>query len=437
MKAVAREARLIVPAVLALFVGVGILSVFLLQGESSRNRILVEYEADRMAASLADTFRVQGQVDEGTLDPRVRGFALYDVDGDALVRVGQAPTALDFDVVRPGFDYDLGHNLLVLERIMGMGGPGMMGPGGHQGSLPPMMRGGSMGGHFGGSRGAGPGIRAAPGGPAGGLFLSMDISSFRRSQVLYGAAAVASPFVVAGLAAVFLLLLASNIRHRRRAQEQETLARLGEGARTLAHEIRNPLAAIRIQTGLLRKSPGEDPGARLNAIDEEVQRLSLLSRRVSDFLKNPSGDPVQIPVDTFLRDLAARLAPAPAYRAEPGATAAVVRFDADMLRSVVENLVRNAYESYPESAVVREAELALTRDRGSVVISVRDRGKGIPADLVEKVFDPFYTDKVQGSGVGLSLSRRFVEAAGGSLRLLAREGGGTEARITLPPGGTR
>ena len=149
----------------------------------------------------------------------------------------------------------------------------------------------------------GPGPSGARGGPAGALFLSMDISSFRRSQLLYRAAAVVSPFVVAGLAALFFSLLASNIRHRRRAQEQETLARLGESARTLAHEIRNPLSAIRIQTSLLRKKIPGRCVRPLDAIDEEVERLSLLSRRVSDFLKNPRGSPRQIALEGFFGSL--------------------------------------------------------------------------------------------------------------------------------------
>ena len=88
-------------------------------------------------------------------------------------------------------------------------------------------------------------------------------------------------------------------------------------------------------------------------------------------------------------------------------------FDGDLLRSVMENLVRNAHESYPDADGRCDVEVALLREKTSVVIAVRDRGKGIPPELLEKVFDPFFTDKVHGSGVGLSLSRRFVEAAGG------------------------
>ena len=138
----------------------------------------------------------------------------------------------------------------------------------------------------------------------------MDITSYYRQRTLSLGAAALAPFAVAGIAALFLSLLASNIRHRRRAEEQETLARLGESARTLAHEIRNPLGAIRIQTGLLRKRIPAADSSQLDVIDEEMERLSLLSRRVSDFMKNPRGSPQRILVEDFLRELAAK-PPAP------------------------------------------------------------------------------------------------------------------------------
>jgi two-component system sensor histidine kinase HydH len=80
-------------------------------------------------------------------------------------------------------------------------------------------------------------------------------------------------------------------------------------------------------------------------------------------------------------------------------------------------------------------EIALSREGGRITIAVRDKGKGIPGELLKKVFDPFYTDKIHGSGIGLPLARRFVEAAGGTLTLAPRTGGGTEARVVLPAGG--
>ena len=442
MKASSRETRFTVAAFLVLFVGLGILSVFLLAGESNRARILVEYETDRAASTLAETYRAEGSLDQEKLDPRIRGFGLYNPDGQPLIRTGNSPAALDLESARPGFSYDAARGVLTLQRIFGMSGPGMMGPGPERG----MMGGGMMNGRaWDGPGGFRPPRRsgrlgATPGGmfhgPAGALFLSMDISAYYRSQTVYRAAAVAAPFGVAGFASVFLFLLFSNARHRHRAQEQETLARLGESARTLAHEIRNPLGSIRIQTGLLRKKMPGTASAQLDAIDEEVERLSLLSRRAADFLKNPQGSPQRLVLHEFLSDLVPRL-PAPvAYEASDDARGSTVSFDGELLRSVVENLVRNAQESYPEHDGGRGVEISLFREKGSAVIAVRDRGKGIPPELTEKVFDPFFTDKVHGSGVGLSLSRRFIEAAGGTLVLQPRHGGGTEARVTLPEGGT-
>ncbi|HYW85334.1 MAG TPA: ATP-binding protein, partial [Spirochaetia bacterium] len=426
MKTSSNETRFLVPGVLVLFAGLAVLAVFLLIGESRRAGILVEYEADRLASSILDSLRFAGSLDTGALDSRVRGFALYDSTGRALARQGNAPELSDVAEARSGFSYDSPHRLLTLVRVLGMGGPGMrgmMGPRG--GGMPGLSQ------RPGSGRGPGPGQEPGPGqgpGPLGlfhspiVLYFSMDITSYYRQQFLYRAAALLAPLTVAGIAALFLSFLAASIGQRRRAEERETLARLGESARTLAHEIRNPLGAIRIQTGLLRKRIPASDSSPLNAIDEEVERLSILTRRVADFMKNPRGIPQRILVQDFLRELSGKL-PAPfVFTTGTEQSQMKMRFDPELLRSVVENLVRNGRESYDEGSGDQRVEVDLSQEKGRVVISVLDRGRGIPPDLSEKVFDPFFTDKVHGSGVGLSLSRRFVEAAGGTLTLLPRRG---------------
>ena len=264
-------------------------------------------------------------------------------------------------------------------------------------------------------------------------FLSMDIGGFYRTRTLYGAATVLAPLLVAGLAAIFLALVISNVRYRRRAEEQETLARLGESARTLAHEIRNPLGAIRLQTGLLRKKMPVGTLRELDVIDEETERLNVLARRVGDFLKSPGGTRQVVDLGEFLPDLARRFPwPVQVDAAMPHWR---VAFDRELLRSVIENLVRNAWESYDDGTESRFVEISLSREAARIVIAIRDCGRGIPRGMQEKVFDPFYTDKIHGSGIGLPLARRFVEAAGGTLTLAPRGGGGTEARVALPEGG--
>jgi two-component system sensor histidine kinase HydH len=96
---------------------------------------------------------------------------------------------------------------------------------------------------------------------------------------------------------------------------------------------------------------------------------------------------------------------------------------------VLENLIRNALESGgPEDAV----GAAIIRNSGGLCITVFDRGKGIPPANLSRVFDPFFTSKSTGTGIGLSIVKRFVEAVYGSVVLEQREGGGTVAKVFLP-----
>ena len=183
-----------------------------------------------------------------------------------------------------------------------------------------------------------------------------------------------------------------------------------------------------MQAGLIRKKTRGEADRELDAIEEETERLNVLTRRVGDFLRNPLGSPELIELPTFLRDLAGRM-PHPLLLA-PELPRLAVLFDRELLRSVMENLARNAHESYGSEG--GEVEVSLFREAGRVVVAVSDRGPGIPAEARGRVFDPFYTSKTQGSGIGLPLARRFVEAAGGHLSLLPREGGGTQARVALP-----
>jgi signal transduction histidine kinase len=423
-----RESRLIVVSVIVLFAALAGLSASLIAGESRRARILTEYEADRIASVLGETARARrvGKV-EG-LDERIIGFGLYKPDGSLVAGFGELPPALSGVEARPSFDYDQGKRRLALTRPLGGGGPGgpflramrqrMLGMSpGMQGMAPPLDRGMGQGSGF--------------------VYLLLDIAGYYRRRALLSAAAVLVPLIVTALAALFLRLLAANTRYRRAARERETLARLGESARTLAHEIRNPLGAIRIQAGLMRQRlPGGD-WPELGAIEEETDRLSALSRRVGDFLKNPRGDPEAIELGPFLEELARRSPQAPRFvdgrPPERAAQRLRVAMDPALLRSAVENLLRNAAESYDEAAGGEvELELSAPSSGGRVAIVVRDRGRGIPEAELEKVFDPFYTDKIQGQGIGLPLARRIVEAAGGSLELANRPVGGLEARIRLP-----
>jgi two-component system sensor histidine kinase HydH len=203
---------------------------------------------------------------------------------------------------------------------------------------------------------------------------------------------------------------------------------LGTAASTLAHEIKNPLLSIRLQTGILDKLYSSQGREELSIINEEVDRLSALTYRVNDYLREAKGKPAPV----YLRELLAETSRRICGRdiVVPGTAAdAAALADPERLRSVFENLIRNALES---GGPPEKIEASVSRSGGSVTVVVGDRGGGIAEGDLGRVFDPFFSRKSTGTGIGLSISRRFVEAAGGSIVMANREGGGAEARITLP-----
>jgi two-component system sensor histidine kinase HydH len=112
----------------------------------------------------------------------------------------------------------------------------------------------------------------------------------------------------------------------------------------------------------------------------------------------------------------------------------MIYMDADRTRSVIENLIRNALES---GSPPGELGASVIRSGGSLTIAVYDRGRGIDPGDLKRVFDPFFTSKSTGTGIGLSISKRFVEAAGGTITLENREGGGIIASIVMEEWGVK
>jgi len=106
--------------------------------------------------------------------------------------------------------------------------------------------------------------------------------------------------------------------------------------------------------------------------------------------------------------------------------------DTDRFRSALENLIQNAWESISNIEAVEPVKVRASSIGKKIVIEVWDRGEGLSGKELNRLFDPFYTTKTKGFGIGLFLSKRFVEAAGGTLKVEPRDGGGTIARITLP-----
>lgn len=238
---------------------------------------------------------------------------------------------------------------------------------------------------------------------------------------------------IVALTVLFLVVLnmySANRRYRMELQKNQGLAKLGAAARTLTHEIKNPLSAMTIQSALLKKMLPEEYHEDLRVMDSEIQRLTNLTNRVSEFLKNPLGTPVELELVSYITNIASLFA-MPIEVNTDGLEKVYVNFDADRARSVFENLIKNATESTQDRDPQVSVEIRKGR-KDSVVVKVLDRGDGLAKESKDKIFDPFYTTKINGSGIGLSISREFVTAVGGTLKLYDREGGGTVAEVVLP-----
>jgi len=222
-----------------------------------------------------------------------------------------------------------------------------------------------------------------------------------------------------------------NTQYKKKLEQQSELEKLGEIARTLAHEIKNPLGAMKIQTAYLQRTLGEKAHEGLSILDEEISRLNLLTQRISDFVRDPIGFPEEIELSGFI-DEVVRKYKATINLSMENSGNCMVLFDRERLRSIVENLITNAIESYGDSGENTgqvSVDIRVFHEKGKIALEVLDTGKGIPKIGQAKIYDPFYSTKTKGSGIGLAITKRFVEAMGGSINLLPRETRGTCAKI--------
>ncbi len=261
------------------------------------------------------------------------------------------------------------------------------------------------------------------------LYLVMDGSAYHARIV---GIRFLGFFATLVLCVLFLLLLRfylSNLSFRQMLTRQENLVSLGQAARTLTHEIKNPLSAIKLQLAILKKTLPAQQMGRIAVLDSEIDRLVQLTNKVSDFLRNPVGSPTVVDLGDLFLQLGNTYGRNIPVKVEGKAR---VLMDVDRARSLFENLLKNALESTFDGRDP-QVEVSIHQDKRHMVhVKVADRGDGISKENEKKIFDPFFTTKIHGSGIGLAISRQFVKARGGKLTLSNREGGGAVAEVVIP-----
>jgi signal transduction histidine kinase len=260
-----------------------------------------------------------------------------------------------------------------------------------------------------------------------------------------------SVVLVVVLAMMLLLLLyrgmIAPLRHQlieshRTLERQEKLASLGSLAAGVAHEIRNPLTAIRFRLFSLKRAlPGNDSESEdMTVIASELDRLE---RIVEDFLRfaRPSEpEPVKVPAQRLLQEVRTLMAPQLAKQQITlnleDSELLWIRADPQQIKQVMINLIQNAADSIERDGDITlrvRQERAPNRQReGLAALEVSDTGKGIPPELEKRLFDPFFTTKAGGTGLGLSIAARIVEKHGGLIRCANRSGEGATFSVVLP-----
>ena len=247
------------------------------------------------------------------------------------------------------------------------------------------------------------------------------------------------------LATTFNTLTDSIARFQREVSQKERLSALGRLSTVIAHEIRNPLMIIKTALHTLRQPDVEQSrrGEAVADIDDEVARLNRVVNEVLDFARPIRFERMPADINLVCREsaAAAQAASGPAVHLDLAASLPTVTTDAERLRVALVNLIvnaRHAAEAHTPApdAVGYDAAVVVstcaTDDRVAIVVA--DRGAGIaPADL-PRVFDPYFTTKRGGTGLGLPIARNIVEGLGGVLSITSQPGRGTEIRIELPVG---
>ncbi len=277
--------------------------------------------------------------------------------------------------------------------------------------------------------------------------LSRQARHRKRDGTVIQVEVTSRPFAYAGRPALFVL--ANDITERLRAEEElrqmqarlahnEKIAALGRVAAQIAHEVKNPLAglllyAMHLQTKTAGKL-AEGEAALVAKIIETIKHLTNTVEQVSDFARPVRLNLSRTDLNRVVEDVLQLLRPqltsnriAPRLSLRAGGAWGL--FDSSALRAALMNLMLNAVQAMPDGGT-----LAVTTDvrGGRVTLELADTGTGMTPEQVEQIFEPFYTTRRQGLGLGMPYARKVLEQHEGRIAVESRPGAGTTVRVELP-----
>jgi len=227
---------------------------------------------------------------------------------------------------------------------------------------------------------------------------------------------------------------------RLREVEAAELRAFRELARQVAHELKNPLTPMRFAIQRLAKDAAPQTRDLIEILDAESARIERMARDFSDLGRLPEGPPAPVDLGELLEELARGGAPdGIRVRVEHPPEPLRVTGHYEPLRRALHNLLINAIEAGEADAKTsrRQVEIVLAAERVTsgtaegVRVTVRDTGAGMPPDVLARIFEPYFTTKAKGTGLGLALVRQTVHNHGGTIAVASEPGAGTTFTITL------
>ena len=235
----------------------------------------------------------------------------------------------------------------------------------------------------------------------------------------------------------FVPAIEREVRREKIAANTEKQASIDELSATIAHEIRNPIAAAKS----LVQQMGEDPASVENVEYGRValEELDRVERRISHLLRYAKEEDYHFEnvnlaaiVDASLTQMKGKLDASAVFVARNYIGGPTVFADAEKLRQVFSNIVDNASDALQSRDADRRLELFVENGGRHAKVRLRDNGAGIAADRIDRIFNPFFTTKEHGTGLGMAISKKIVEAHEGTIDVVSEPGRGTEFVVSLP-----
>jgi len=219
-------------------------------------------------------------------------------------------------------------------------------------------------------------------------------------------------------------------------QRTEQLRVAGELATGLAHEIKNPLAGVKISMEVLHEDTGisEENREVLFKVIKEIKRIELLLKELLIFARPPKPQLTPTDINNIIDislAFSSKISPNIKFLKDFGNNLPVIMADQMQLQQIFLNLMLNAGDAMPDGGTLT---IKTSQDpaKNLIQVDIADTGKGIHKEVMDKIFQPFFTTKPKGTGMGLAVAKRIVEEHGGNINVKSTAGGGTTFRILFP-----